>query len=119
MKISARNVDTYSQRIRKEFLPDMNKVKVYLDDERKAPEGWQSVKSAEMAISLMKKGVVDEISLDHDLGRKKTGYDVLLWVEQEMRKGFIPPVIHIHTANPVGRMKMELALDSIYKYLQN
>ena len=98
----------------------MSGIKLYLDDERKAPKGWTSVKSAEMAIQLIKQGVVEEISLDHDLGRKKTGYDVLLWMEQAVREGqTVPSLIHIHTANPVGRMKMIQAIDAINRFKQN
>ncbi|WP_309295279.1 cyclic-phosphate processing receiver domain-containing protein [Aeromonas caviae] len=42
-----------------------------------------------------------EISLDHDLGDdgRGTGYDVILWIENEvMTNYFIPPKIHIHSA---------------------
>ena len=96
-------------------------MKLYLDDERKPPEGWVVIKSAEMAIRLLKKGIVSAIRLDHDLGRKKTGYDVLQWMEKAVvTEGFIPPAkIMIHTANPVGRAKMEQAIESIRKRLEN
>ncbi|MCD6436385.1 MAG: hypothetical protein J7L15_08395 [Clostridiales bacterium] len=99
----------------------MDRIKLYLDDERTAPNGWVNIKSAEMAIQLLKKGVVEELSLDHDLGRKKTGYDVLLWIEKEMlTQGFsMPNAIYIHTANPVGRMKMEQAISSITRRMNN
>ena len=96
-------------------------MKLFLDDKRKHPDGWILVKSAERAIQLLKKGVVTEISLDHDLGRRKSGYDVVLWMEQEIaKKGFAPPAnIIIHTANPVGRAKMEQAVESIRKRMEN
>jgi len=96
-------------------------MKLYLDDERKPPEGWIRIKSAEMAIRFLKMGVVEEISLDHDLGRKKTGYDVVLWMEKAIAtESFtLPAKISIHTANPVGRQKMELAIKSMLKRMEN
>lgn len=59
-------------------------MKVYLDDERQAPEGWYRVYWPEEAIALLNKGDVTEISLDHDLGDDAhgTGYDVVLWIEE-------------------------------------
>lgn len=59
-------------------------MKVYLDDERQAPEGWIRVYWPDEAIELLKKGNVTKISLDHDLGDddKGTGYDVILWLEK-------------------------------------
>ena len=95
-------------------------MKLYLDDERPAPDGWVLIKTAEMAIRYLKKGIVSEISLDHDLGRKKTGYDVILWMEEAVaRTGYIPPDIRIHTANPVGRRKMEAGIEAMRKRLEN
>jgi hypothetical protein len=43
-------------------------VKVWLDDEREAPEGWVHVRTPEEAIELLRAGEVEELSLDHDLG---------------------------------------------------
>ena len=59
-------------------------MKVYLDDQRGAPEGWKLVRSAKEAIGYLKSGKVTEISLDHDLGDDDsgTGYDVIKWIEQ-------------------------------------
>jgi NAD+-processing family protein with receiver domain len=55
-------------------------VKIFLDDERAAPEGWHRVRWPEEAIALLESGGVDELSLDHDPGDDQhgTGYDVLL-----------------------------------------
>jgi hypothetical protein len=47
-------------------------VRVWLDDVRKAPEGWVHVKTPEEAIDLLRSGEVEEISLDHDLGLATT-----------------------------------------------
>lgn len=68
-------------------------------------------------IDALKRGDVDELSLDHDLGDDKrgTGYDVLLWIEEEVhrRPAFDVPHISIHSANPVGRARMEAAIRAI------
>ena len=94
-------------------------MKVFLDDERVAPEGWVRVRWPEEAISLLKSGYVQELSLDHDLGDDQhgTGYDVLLWIEQEVAlHHFTPPAnIAVHSANPAGRKRMLAAIESIFK----
>lgn len=92
------------------------KVKVYLDDTRQEPEGWVRCWWPQEAIKLLETGEVKEISLDHDLGDDAigTGYDVLLWMEEAVFDGFTPPEkISIHSANPVGRKRMEQAIASI------
>ena len=95
-------------------------IKLFLDDEREAPEGWVRVYWPDEAIDVLKKGIVEEISLDHDLGddRRGTGYDVLLWIEEQVViNKFQPPNIKIHTANNSAREKMEAGVRSIEKYL--
>lgn len=91
-------------------------MKVFLDDERIAPDGWIQVRWPEEAIQLLKSGNVTELSLDHDLGddERGTGYDVILWVEEAVaNSGFRPPVIKVHSANSSAREKMELGIQSI------
>ena len=94
-------------------------MKVYLDDERETPQGWTRVYWPDEAIKLLKSGQVEEISLDHDLGddARGTGYDVLLWIEEEViLNSFNPPTIKIHSANESARIKMELAVRSITRH---
>lgn len=102
-------------------------VRVYLDDERPTPDGWIHARWPEDVINHLKSGSVEEISLDHDLAdpfvegqgycssiRERTGYDVLVWIEEQVvLNGFVPPVIRIHTANSSAREKMEAAKKSI------
>ena len=101
-------------------------MKVYLDDVRVAPDGWVRTWWPAEVIALLKTGDVTEISLDHDLGahfgrpdsvkKERTGYDVLLWIERAViLDGFKPPVIQIHTANPVAEERMKIARESIYR----
>ena len=94
-------------------------MKVYLDDIRIPTKDWILVKWPDEAIKLLKTGKVTEISLDHDLGndRKGTGNDVILWIEEKViNSSFIPPKIHIHTANSSARSKMEKGVKSILKH---
>jgi hypothetical protein len=90
-------------------------MKVFLDDERAAPEGWMLVRWPEEAIALLETGEVDALSLDHDLGDDaRTGYVVLIWIEEAVAmRGFTPPTITIHSANAGARRRMELAVASI------
>ena len=47
------------------------------------------------------------ISLDHDLGEAKTGYDIAKYIVSN----HLPLLgFHLHTANPVGRQNMEQLL---------
>lgn len=91
-------------------------MKVYLDDERIAPDGWIQVRWPEDAIRLLESGEVTELSLDHDLGDDAhgTGYDVVLWIEEAVAtRGFRPPSIKVQSANSSARMKMESGIRSI------
>ena len=89
---------------------------VFLDDERPTPENWVRVYWPEQAIALLKSGLVEEISLDHDLGDDQhgTGYDVILWIEKAVAfDSFKPPKITIHSANPSARVRMRAGIASI------
>ncbi len=91
-------------------------MKIYLDDERQAPEGWHQVRWPDEAIVLLKEGKVTEISLDHDLGddERGTGYDVVLWIEEAVATcGFRPPAMYVHSANSSARIKMEAGIAAI------
>jgi len=64
----------------------------------------------------LKSGNVAEISLDHDLGDdvRGTGYDVLLWIEEQVAlNGFVPPVMSVHSANVSERVKMKSGIRAI------
>ena len=91
-------------------------MKVYLDDERTTPEGWVRVYWPDEAIALLDSGDVTEISLDHDLGddERGTGYDVVLWIEEQVAlHGFAPPAMKVHSANVSARNKMESGIRAI------
>lgn len=97
-------------------------MKLWLDDKRPAPEGWQHVRTALEATTTLYGRCVTHLSLDHDLGDKVfgTGYDVCRWLEAAVVDDptFPMPVVTLHTANPVGRQNMQRALDSIARRLE-
>lgn len=109
-------------------------LRVYLDDLRDAPEGWVRTYTVEETVALLKTGKVKTLSLDHDLGGyshyneelatdglyasdftgEKTGYDVLLWLENEVyHRRLTPPEVEVHSANSAGRKRMLAAVASI------
>ncbi|WP_250476206.1 cyclic-phosphate processing receiver domain-containing protein [Caballeronia sp. INML1] len=96
-------------------------MKVFLDDERATPDGWERVYWPDEAIQLLASGTVEEISLDHDLGddTRGTGYDVILWIEEAVAlRGFCPPKITVHSANSSAVSKMRagvLAIERLAK----
>ena len=93
-------------------------MRVYLDDERKTPDGWHRVYWPSEAIALLETGNVEEISLDHDLGddERGTGYDVVLWIEEAVvLRNFSPPRIFVHSANSSAREKMLSGIRTIEK----
>jgi hypothetical protein len=104
-------------------------MKIYLDDMRKAPEGFIHVSTPEICIAQIKsawnkKIPIEILSLDHDLGlidpitkAERTGYDVLLWLEENPQ--YMPNSILIHSANPVARRRMHLAIDAIERRIEN
>lgn len=101
-------------------------MRIYLDDIREPPQGWVLTQTPEEVIDLLQTGSVVELSLDHDLGlgsgsAERTGYDVLRWLEEAVATGawtFPLPEIRIHSANPVGRRRMERAIDTIFRLFQ-
>lgn len=103
-------------------------MKLWLDDERPAPEGWHRVKTADEALKVLATAghLLEEISLDHDLGDlthspERTGYTVLEEIERltACQEEYFPPRIYIHTANPVARRKMQQAVESIERLVDN
>jgi Cyclic-phosphate processing Receiver domain len=96
-------------------------MKVWLDDRRTPPdEDWLWVETSAEAIALLRDNEVEELSLDHDLaifdadGREETGYDVLLWIEEQVNlHRYHPPRLNVHSANPPARKRMEEAIQAI------
>jgi hypothetical protein len=91
-------------------------MKMWLDDIRPMPSEYDiHAKTAAVAIALLDDA--EAISLDHDLGADEngTGYDVACEIEKRAANGIKPPMWKIHSANPVGRKNMEMALIAAQK----
>jgi hypothetical protein len=93
-------------------------MRVWLDDVREMPKGFDVwAKDTRRIITLIRWGDVDYISFDHDLGEKLTGYDVAKFIEQMAYDGFINPIQwDVHSANPVGRKNIEMAMESACRF---
>lgn len=94
---------------------------VYMDDVRPGPfyngqqeygyppdpadwADWVTVRSIANVKRFLEMGLVNKLSLDHDMGSDATGYDLVLWMAEH---GHWPKgQIWVHSANPVGRDKM-------------
>ena len=102
---------------------DPKQMKIFLDDVRDPPEGWTLVRNAAEAVGLILNSIyegtkIEAISLDHDLGEHWSGYDVACFMEWLVVEdlGFkCPDEILIHSANPVGRRRIQQVIDSINK----
>ena len=90
-------------------------MKLWLDDLRPVPYGYEGAKSGNEAKKLIQEaehnGIeIEALDLDHDLGDyADQGGDairLLDWLAE--RETFYP--VEIHTANPVGRANMERIL---------
>ena len=95
-------------------------MKVFLDDERVTPEGWIRTHTPAEAIALLETEAVTHLSLDHDLGDDDgigTGYDVVLWMEEQaFLNHYLPPQnIAVHSANISARVKMEAGIKNLQK----
>ncbi len=91
-------------------------MRVFLDDSRPTPEGWVRVYWPEEAITLLETEEVELISLDYDLGdgERRTGMDVLVWLETAVAEGRIDaPLIRIHSDHRFGRIKMQMMAEAI------
>ncbi len=88
-------------------------VLLWLDDVRPAPAGWMWVKTVDEAIETIKEVPVAEVSLDYDLDHtdgERKGIEVMYWLGRAYEAGDLQtlPVIHVHTANPLGGRDMAL-----------
>lgn len=86
-------------------------MRLWVDDERPAPDGWSWAKTSEHAIRALHSATkstdmnITDMSLDHDLGGDDTTRRVVLWL-CEMGVPW-PERVYVHSANPVGREWLE------------
>lgn len=96
-------------------------MKIFLDDQRDLPiwaKDWVLVRTYDECIELLKTTQVEEISLDHDLGTEKTGYDIVKYLEERVMTTDYKIRVYCHSANPIGRNNIVLAIHNINKHLE-
>lgn len=91
---------------------------LWLDNVRPTPPGWTLAQSVNAAFAILQEHAVTEASLDHDLGDFAEdggdGYHLVIW----MAEHDVWPTEGIaeHSANPVGRHRMLLVIDTYSPY---
>jgi hypothetical protein len=91
-------------------------MKIWLDDERPAPEGWRHVKTFDEFRVAFETGPVEAVSFDNDLGwGQREGWEIANWLRDEVVAGRItaPISLRVHTANPAARPRIEATLREI------
>jgi hypothetical protein len=96
----------------------MAQIRLWVDDQRSPPSEFNChAKTYAEAIEYLESGEVVAISLDHDLGEEKTGYDIAKWIEEKAFHGVIARISwSVHTANPVGAVPIVQALKNADSY---
>lgn len=80
-------------------------MKLWVDDERPAPEGWERVESSREAIELLQSTNVTELSLDYCLKNWDTGDAVLYWLAENRDR--IPGTLYAHSSSASGCALLE------------
>src|SRR4051812_31246694 len=94
-------------------------MKLWVDDERPAPIGWLRAQTYWEATTFLRwswedKIEIEEISLDHDLAcGEYDGYALVKWM---VLNDCVPPVVRIHSMNPVGAENMAAYLANWTKH---
>lgn len=120
----------------------MHHINLWLDDIRRAPDGWMHVRTVTEAKEVLSDPLIKVVawSLDHDLGACEdclggknaeewmvsaqfqsmpncehygTGYELLCWLEANPQY-WPSKVPSVHTANPVGRERMKVVIRKHY-----
>ena len=84
-------------------------INLYVDDIRtpKNNDNWVIARSYNEAIDLINNNNINQLSLDHDLGEERSGYDIAMYL---VENNIYPKKIHIHSANPVGVKNISMLL---------
>lgn len=84
-------------------------IRIYIDDIRTPPPGWTVVRNSRVAHIMIsgahKQGlVIEEMSLDHDLGNDDTTRCIVMYMAEH---DYWPKIIYVHSMNSVGREWLE------------
>lgn len=109
-------------------------MRLWLDDVRIPPPGWTWAKTAKEAREHLATGLVQEASLDHDLGGEvqhvtdsgilvagaiesalptENGTALVRWMVETGHWPRIKP--RVHSANPVGAMRMREMIEAHWR----
>lgn len=95
--------------------PERQEIRLWVDDERPAPPGWQRAHDYFEAIEMLRHHTVLALALDHDLGlHSPTGYDLACRLEawafsdRPDHRDRVPPAefIYSQSANYSGRQRI-------------
>ena len=95
------------------------KAKIWVDDLRPVPDGYEGTKSVDETIALIEEieaegGEIELLDLDHDLGDfAQFGGDAIKILDYLAERETYYPIA-IHTANPVGRANMERMVEQFW-----
>lgn len=117
-----------------------NGVRLFVDDVRPAPDGFILARTVEEAKVYLEREDIIAVSLDHDMGacpectakgehigdmstpettymnwcpHASDGYALVMWMIEHHR---IPPLVYVHSMNPVGKARMIAALESRHSH---
>ncbi len=93
-------------------------MKIFMDDERVTPEGWERTYTVEETKEKLLTRKVTHLSLDNDLGsldHTTEGYNVLDWLEEQVYNDptFPVPEMTVHSANASRAQYMRLAIKKL------
>jgi hypothetical protein len=93
-------------------------MKLWIDDMRPKPDGFDAwAKDYQEAVQYIETGRISFVSFDHDLGKDESGYDVACRIEAMAAEGGIAPLDwRVHSANPIGRERIVMAMRGAEKY---
>lgn len=76
-------------------------MRLFVDDLRGPPSpDWVVARTSAEALAILRAGApISELSQDHDLGGDDTSRPVVLHLCEH---GGWPPIVRVHSANPVG-----------------
>ena len=88
-------------------------MRLFVDDTREFPNGYQCCRDANTAILMLSAMKFEHISLDYSLGKdRKTGLDILIWMKEH---DIFVPEINIHSNNIKGVEKMRKYCDENFQ----
>lgn len=98
-------------------------MKLFIDDERFPPNDsyeWIIVRSSDAAVEyVIRYGLPDFISFDHDLGGNDTAMKFIHWLVDELIDGKVKIPsdfdFYVHSQNPVGVANIQSYMENILK----